>query len=95
MHLLGLSEELPINCADTLDLIERMVLRAAMLRGGTCGTHYELKAKASSYNQPIKRQTHVKHTQTTLRLLPTNFLSVFDYFVGLAINSFMADAVII
>ena len=85
MHLLGLSEELPINCADTLDLIERMVLRASMLRGGTCGTH-ELKVKASSYNQPIKRQPHVKHT---------NFLSVFDHFVGLAINSFMTDAVII
>ena len=42
LHLLGLSEELPINCADTLDLIERMVLRAAMLRGGTCGVHNEL-----------------------------------------------------
>ena len=26
----------------------------------------------------------VKHTQTIRRLLPTNYLSVFDYFVGLA-----------
>ena len=28
----------------------------------------------------------VKHTQTIRRLLPTNCLSVFDYFVGLALK---------
>ena len=28
----------------------------------------------------------VKHTQTICRLLPTNCLSVFDHFVGLALN---------
>ena len=28
----------------------------------------------------------VKHTQTILRLLPRNFLSVFDHFVGLALK---------
>ena len=28
----------------------------------------------------------VKHTQTIHRLLPTNCLSVFDHFVGLALN---------
>ena len=28
----------------------------------------------------------VKHTQTILRLLPTNCLSVFDHFVGLALK---------
>ena len=38
--------------------------------------------------KPFKRQTHkmVKHTQTIRRLLPTNCLSVFDYFVGLALE---------
>ena len=28
----------------------------------------------------------VKHTQTIRQLLPTNFLSVFDHFVGLALK---------
>ena len=28
----------------------------------------------------------IKHTQTICRLLPTNCLSVFDYFVGLALK---------
>ena len=51
----------------------------------------------------------VKHTQTIRRLLPTNCLSVFDHFVGLAfkllgftiidvfqgINSFMTEVPII
>ena len=34
----------------------------------------------------FKRQPHkmVKHTQKIRRMLPTNFLSVFDHFVGLA-----------
>ena len=34
------------------------------------------------------RQPHkmVKHTQTIRRLLPTNYLSVFDHFVGLALK---------
>ena len=36
--------------------------------------------------EPFKRQPHkmVKHTQTICQLLPTNCLSMFDYFVGLA-----------
>ena len=40
---------------------------------------------------PFKRQTHkmVKHTQTILRLLSTNCLSVFDHFVGLAFKGLM------
>ena len=34
------------------------------------------------------RPTHkmVKHTHTIRHLLPTNYLSVFDHFVGLALN---------
>ena len=38
--------------------------------------------------QPIKCQPckMVKHTQTIRRLLPTNYLSVFDYFVGLVLK---------
>ena len=34
------------------------------------------------------RQPHqmVKHTQTIRRLLPTNYLSVFDHFVGLSLK---------
>ena len=37
---------------------------------------------------PIKRQLYkmFKHTQTIRRLLPTNFLRVFDHFVGLALK---------
>ena len=37
---------------------------------------------------PFKCQHHktVKHTQTIRRLLPTNCLSVFDHFVGLALK---------
>ena len=36
----------------------------------------------------LKRQPHsmIKHTQRIRRLLLTNFLSVFDYFVGLALK---------
>ena len=39
-------------------------------------------------SQPFKRLSHnmVKRTQTIWRLLPTNFLSVFDHFVGLALK---------
>ena len=39
-------------------------------------------------DQSFKRQTHkmVKHNQTIRRLLPTNYLSVFDHFVGLALK---------
>ena len=37
---------------------------------------------------PFQRQPNkmVKHTQTICRLLPTNCLSVFDHFVGLALK---------
>ena len=36
----------------------------------------------------LEAPTHkmVKHTQTIHRLLPTNYLSVFDHFVGLALK---------
>ena len=34
----------------------------------------------------------VKHTQTICRLLPTNCLSVFDHFMGLALNELNANA---
>ena len=39
-------------------------------------------------SQPFKRQPHkmVKHTQTIRRILPTNCLSMFDHFVGLALK---------
>ena len=39
-------------------------------------------------DQSFKRQTHkmVKHNQIIRRLLPTNYLSVFDHFVGLALK---------
>ena len=38
----------------------------------------------------------VKHNQTIRRLLPTNRLSVFDHFVGLALkNSFFQQYVLI
>ena len=38
--------------------------------------------------EPLKRRTHkmVKHTQTIGQLLPTNCLSEFDNFVGLALK---------
>ena len=38
--------------------------------------------------KPFKCQPHrmVKHTQSVRRLLPTNCLSVFDHFVGLALT---------
>ena len=39
-------------------------------------------------HQLFKRQPHkmVKHTQTTRRQQPMNYLSVFEYFVGLALK---------
>ena len=39
-------------------------------------------------SQPFKRQSHkmVKHTQTIRRLLPMNWLSVFEIFVGLVLK---------
>ena len=35
----------------------------------------------------------VKHTQTIRRPHPTNFLSVFDYFVGLALKRLKLNAI--
>ena len=37
---------------------------------------------------PFKRQPHkmVKHSQTIRQQLPTNYLSVFDYFLGLVLK---------
>ena len=37
---------------------------------------------------PFKHQPHkkIKHTQTIRQLLPTNCVSVFDHFVGLALK---------
>ena len=32
--ILGLSEEFPINCADTLDIVDRLIQRAAVLKSG-------------------------------------------------------------
>ena len=42
----------------------------------------------------FKHQLHkmVKHTQIICRLLPTNCLSVFDHFMGLALNELNANA---
>ena len=42
----------------------------------------------NNFSKPFKRQPHelVKHTEIICRLLPTNYLSVFDHFVGLAIK---------
>ena len=37
----------------------------------------------------------VKHTQTIRRLLPTNYLSVFDHFVGLAFKGFVPARIIV
>lgn len=36
LHLLGLSEEIPLNCADALDVIEKLVMRSAILKTGQC-----------------------------------------------------------
>ena len=40
------------------------------------------------YGSPFKRQPYkiVKHTQTICRLLATNCLSLFDYFMKLALK---------
>ena len=35
----------------------------------------------------------VKHTQTIRRLLPTNCLSVFDHFVGLALKGLIQQTI--
>ena len=39
-------------------------------------------------SSPFKRQSHkmIKHTQTIRRLLPMNYWSVFDHFVGLVLK---------
>lgn len=34
LHLLGLSDETPMNYANTLDVVEKMVLRSAVLASG-------------------------------------------------------------
>ena len=34
LHLIGLADDLPVNCAATLDIIEKVVLRAAKLKSG-------------------------------------------------------------
>ena len=40
------------------------------------------------YRWPVKRQPHkmIKHTQTINRQKPTNYLNVFDHFLGLALE---------
>ena len=42
---------------------------------------------------PLSAQPHkmIKHTQTIRRLLPTNCLSVFDHFAGLALKGLKVD----
>ena len=49
-------------------------------------SHLNLKWRGRPW--PFERQIYkmVKHTQKIRRLLPTNFLSVLDHFVGLALN---------
>ena len=44
--------------------------------------------KARQYFQPFKRQHYkmVKHAQKICRLLPMNFFSVCDHFVGLSLK---------
>ena len=46
------------------------------------------KSRKGSTSQPFKRQSHemVKHTQTIRPFLPTNCLSVFGQFLGLALK---------
>ncbi|XP_065065814.1 integrator complex subunit 1-like [Rhopilema esculentum] len=39
--LLGLSEDYPMNCADTIDIVERLVQRSAVLRTGLQGLDIE------------------------------------------------------
>ena len=48
-----------------------------------------IKATHERHILPFKTQPHkmVKHTQTLRRLLPTNYLSVFDHFVGLTLKN--------
>ena len=50
--------------------------------------HFENLAANVARFQPFKSQPHrmVKHTQTICRLLPTNCLSVFEHFEGLALK---------
>ena len=54
---------------------------------------FVLEEKLESISQPLifKRELHkmVKHTQTILRERPTNFLSVLDQFVRLAVKGLM------
>ena len=54
--------------------------------GDCCSSALE-KNLGESY-QPFKRQPHkmVKHTQAICRQQPTNFMSVFDHFAGLALK---------
>ena len=50
---------------------------------------FKIKTKFQiSFLQLFKRQPHkmIKHTQAIRQLLPTNFFSVFDYFVGLVLK---------
>ena len=61
------------------------LLHVCFLRFLNCAN----RAKYHIRNQlTFKRQPHkmVKHTQTTCRQQPTNCLSVFDHFVGLALE---------
>ena len=46
--------------------------------------------------KPFKRQPRkmVKHTQTIRRVLPTNVLSLFDHFVGLALKGLQSKRLV-
>lgn len=58
LHLLGLSEEIPLNCADALDVIEKLVMRSAILKTGLQGLEIErnevlnMLLSLSAYSHP-------------------------------------------
>ena len=68
-------------------------LKSDIFRKFTCYTFSNILLMSTSpifgeIFYPFKRQPHkmVKHTQTIRRLLPTNYLSMFGHFVGLALK---------
>jgi len=74
LHFLGLSDDFPINCADTLDIIEKMVTRSAILKSGTPGLEIQrtevvkMLLSLSAYAHPKEIQLPVGYTPPALAI---------------------------
>ncbi|XP_065665824.1 integrator complex subunit 1 isoform X2 [Hydra vulgaris] len=71
LHLIGFANDLPINCAATLDIIEKVVLRAAKLNSGSCGIVIE-RTEVINMLLNLSAYTHPKDINLPVGYNPPN-----------------------